>query len=65
MKAVLLGIAVCALPTVVAIGPVQAFPTQHWVLGPGEQFEVLRDSLCFGEGRAGERTAYKVVKFSK
>jgi len=65
IRAVLFGIMVCTLSTVVAIDPVQAFPTQHWVLGPGEQFEVLRDSLCFGEGRAGERTAYKIVKLSK
>jgi len=42
-----------------------AFPQDHWVLQSGEQLEVLRDFVCFKEGKAGERTAYKTVAFSK
>jgi hypothetical protein len=42
-----------------------AFPENHWVLQSGEQLEVLRDFVCFGEDKAGERTAYKIVTFQK
>jgi hypothetical protein len=42
-----------------------AFPNDRWALQSGEHLEVLRDYACFGEGKAGERTTYKTVTFSK
>ena len=36
----------------------QAIPTT------GERLEVLRDYVHFGEGKAGERTTYKIVRFA-
>jgi hypothetical protein len=47
------------------VHPVFAFPQNHWVLQSGEQLEVLRDYICFNEGKAGERTTTKTVLFSK
>lgn len=37
----------------------------HWAVQPGEQIEVLRDYVCFEEGRAGERRTAKTVTFFK
>jgi len=45
--------------------PLYAFPQDHWVLQSGEQLEVLRDHVCFEEGRAGERNIFQMVTFSK
>ncbi len=59
----LCGMVGCGLLMLGAIEPVQAFPADHWALGAGEQLEVLRDFICFNEGRAGERVAYKNVVF--
>lgn len=56
---------VCALALLVPVRPAWAFPQEHWVLQAGEQLEVLRDHVCFGEGKAGERLQYKAVSFSK
>ncbi len=58
----------CVLCTLVALArvhPVYAFPQDHWALQSGEQLEVLRDYVCFNEGKAGERTTTKTVVFSK
>lgn len=56
---------VSTLVVLAQVQPLYAFPQNHWVLQSGEQLEVLRDFVCFEEGKAGERTAYKTVVFLK
>ena len=56
---------VCGLIIFWQIEQLYAFPQDHWVLQSGEQLEVLRHYVCFGEGKAGERTKEPTVRFSK
>src|SRR6266446_3106510 len=64
-EAVLCGIVVCVVSTLGVVNPVHAFPANHWEIGTGEHLEVLRSHACFDEGRAGERTTYTSVVFSR
>lgn len=46
-------------------GNAYAFPTDQWVVNPGEYLEIVRDFVCFGEGSAGSRQAYRSKQFSR
>ena len=46
-------------------GNAYAFPAAQWVINPGEYVEIVRDFVCFGEGRAGYRTASASKQFSR
>ncbi|MCB0192695.1 MAG: hypothetical protein KDJ65_12185 [Anaerolineae bacterium] len=43
---------------------VYAYPQNHWVVRDGDQLEILRDHVCFPEGR-GELNTSKTVTFSR
>lgn len=65
IKMVILAVIVSAISAIVAVNLVHAYPQDLWTVQSGEQLEVLRDYVCFGEGRAGEREITKGVTFSR
>jgi hypothetical protein len=63
-KVVLCALLASGLPAFPGTGTADA-QGSHWAVQPGEQIEVLRDYVCFEEGRAGERKTARTVTFYK